>query len=155
MKYGAVLGVLAALAFLVAGCGGGKKSESDTGTEAANPQAIAACNGSPLKAKPKLPPSFPIVENTTFTRQSTEGPTELVEGYWKGSLKEAHDEYLKELKAVGYKILFDELEDHALTPTSQHVLGAVQLTARVRRRIIEPAPRRAWLLSRLEPRAPA
>ncbi len=112
MKYGALPGVLAALAFLVAGCGGGKKSESDTATEAANPQAIAACNGSPLKAKPKLPASFPMVENTTLTRQSTEGPTELVEGYWKGSLKEAHDEYLKELKAVGYKILFEELEDH-------------------------------------------
>lgn len=110
MKYGAVLGVLAALAFLVAGCGGGSKKE-ETDTEA-NPQALAACNGSPLKAKPKLPPSFPMVENTTLTRQSTEGPTNLVEGYWTGDLKEAHDEYLKELKAVGYQILFEELEDH-------------------------------------------
>jgi hypothetical protein len=110
MKYGAVLGVLAALAFLVAGCGGGsKKDETDT---EASPQALAACNGSPLKAKPKLPPSFPMVENTTLTRQSTEGPTNLVEGYWKGDLKEAEDEYLKELKAVGYQILFEELEDH-------------------------------------------
>jgi hypothetical protein len=53
-----------------------------------------------------------MVEDTTFTRQSTEGPTQLVEGYWNGSLKDAHDEYLKELKAVGYKILFEELEDH-------------------------------------------
>jgi hypothetical protein len=110
MKYGAVLGALAALAFLVAGCGGGSKNEA-TDTEA-NPQALAACNGSPLKAKPKLPPSFPMVEETTLTRQSTEGPTNLVEGYWKGDLKEAHDEYLKELKAVGYQILFEELEDH-------------------------------------------
>jgi hypothetical protein len=110
MKYGAVLGVLAALAFGVAGCGGGdKKDETDT---EANPQALAACNGSPLKATPKLPPSFPMVENTTLTRQSTEGPTNLVEGYWKGDLKEAHDEYKKELQAAGYKILFDELEDH-------------------------------------------
>jgi hypothetical protein len=110
MRYGAVLGVLAALAFLVAGCGGGsKKQETDT---EANPQALAACNGSALTATPKLPPSFPMVENTTLTRQSSEGPTELVEGYWKGSLKDAHDEYLKELQAVGYKILFEELEDH-------------------------------------------
>jgi hypothetical protein len=53
-----------------------------------------------------------MVENTTLTRQSTEGPTQLVEGYWKGDLKEAHDEYKKELQAAGYKILFDELEDH-------------------------------------------
>ncbi|HET7758503.1 MAG TPA: hypothetical protein VFK62_01140 [Gaiellaceae bacterium] len=110
MKYGAVLGVLAALAFGVAGCGGGdKKTETDT---EANPQALAACSGSPLKATPKLPPSFPMVENTTLTRQSTEGPTNLVEGYWKGDLKEAHDEYKKEFDAAGYKVLFDELEDH-------------------------------------------
>jgi len=111
MKYGALVGVLAALAFMAAGCGGGGDKDKDA-TEAANPQAIAACNGSPLKAKPNLPPSFPMVEETTFTRQSTEGPTELVEGYWDGSLKDAHDEYLKELKAAGYKILFEELEDH-------------------------------------------
>ena len=110
MRYGAVLGVLAALAFGVAGCGGGdKKGETDT---EANPQALPACNGSPLKATPKLPPSFPMVENTTLTRQSTEGPTNLVEGYWKGDLKEAHDEYKKEFDAAGYKVLFDELEDH-------------------------------------------
>jgi hypothetical protein len=110
MKYGAVLGVLAALAFLVAGCGGGSKKE-ETDSEA-NPQALAACSGSALKATPKLPPSFPMVENTTLTKQSTEGPTNLVEGYWKGDLKEAHDEYKKEFQAAGYKVLFDELEDH-------------------------------------------
>lgn len=110
MKYGAVLGVLAALAFGVAGCGGGgEKNKAET---EASPQALAACKGSALTAKPKLPPSFPMVENTTFTRQSTEGPTNLVEGYWNGDLKEAHDEYKKELQAAGYKILFDELEDH-------------------------------------------
>ena len=28
----------------------------------------------------------------------------------KGDVKEAHDEYLKELKAAGYKILFEEVE---------------------------------------------
>jgi hypothetical protein len=110
LKYGALLAVLAALAFLAAGCGRG--GEKDNGETEANPQAVAACNGSPLKATPKLPPSFPMVENTTLTRQSTEGPTQLVEGYWKGDLKEAHDEYKKELQAAGYKILFDELEDH-------------------------------------------
>lgn len=111
MKYGALVGVLVALAFLGAGCGGGGDKDKDAETEA-NPQATAACNGSPLKATPKLPPSFPMVEDTTLTRQSMEGPTNLVEGYWKGSLKDAHDEYKKELQAAGYKILFDELEDH-------------------------------------------
>jgi hypothetical protein len=53
-----------------------------------------------------------MVEDTTFTKQSTQGPTEVVEGYWKGSLEDAHDEYKKELEAAGYDIVFDELEDH-------------------------------------------
>ena len=97
------------VAFGVAGCGGGG-GDKDKESEAANPQAKAACDGSPLPAAPNLPPSFPMVENTTLTKQSTQGPTELVEGYWKGDLKEAHDEYLKEFKAAGYKILFEEVE---------------------------------------------
>jgi len=53
-----------------------------------------------------------MVEDTTFTKQSTQGPTEVVEGYWSGSLEDAHDEYKKELEAAGYDIVFDELEDH-------------------------------------------
>jgi hypothetical protein len=97
-------------ALSVAGCGGGGKSETET--EAANPRAKAACNASALTATPKLPPSFPMVENTTLTKQSTEGPTHLVEGYWKGELEEAHDEYVKEFRAAGYQVLFEELEEH-------------------------------------------
>lgn len=108
MKQAGLACLLAALAFGVAACGGGgdKKSES----EAANPQAKAACDGSPLTAAPNLPPSFPMVESTTLTKQSKQGPTDLVEGYWKGDVEEAHDEYLKEFKAAGYKIMFEELE---------------------------------------------
>lgn len=113
MRQGALLCVLAALLVVAAGCGGGgSKQETDTGEAASNPQAKAACNGSPLSATPRLPPSFPMVENTTLTKQSTEGPTNLVEGYWQGDLEEAHDEYVKEFKAAGYQVLFDELEDH-------------------------------------------
>ena len=107
MRQVAVLSLLAAAVLLVAGCGGSKNDEE---SEAANPQAKAACDGSALTAAPKLPPSFPMVEETTLTKQSTQGPTELVEGYWEGSVQDAHDEYLKELKAAGYKILFEEVE---------------------------------------------
>jgi len=71
-----------------------------------------ALDGSPLSGTPNLPASFPMVENTTLTKQSTQGPTEVVEGYWTGDLKEAHDEYVKEFDAAGYKVLFEELEDH-------------------------------------------
>jgi hypothetical protein len=97
---------LAAIVLALAGCGGGGEKEAE------NPQAQAACNGSALSATPKLPASFPRVENVTFTKQSTQGPTEVVEGYFEGSVKDAHDEYLKELKAACYQILFEELEEH-------------------------------------------
>ncbi|MDQ2909706.1 MAG: hypothetical protein M3R39_01590 [Actinomycetota bacterium] len=48
----------------------------------------------------------------TFTQQETQGPTEVVEGYFRGSLQDAYDEYKKELQASGFKILLDEIEDH-------------------------------------------
>jgi hypothetical protein len=100
--------LLLGAAFLVAGCGGKKESEpADTVVQ-------AACNGSQLTGSLKLPPSFPQIEaeKVTYTRQRTEGPTDIVEGYFNGSVKDAHDEYKKELQAAGYQILFDELEEH-------------------------------------------
>jgi hypothetical protein len=106
------LAVIAAFVFVAAGCGGGGKKESEEEGGAASAQAQAACTGSPLTAKPNLPPSFPMVEDTTLTKQATQGPTYVVEGYWKGSLEDAHDEYKKELEGAGYTIVFDELEDH-------------------------------------------
>jgi ABC-type glycerol-3-phosphate transport system substrate-binding protein len=105
MRQVALLFVLV-LALLAAGCGGDEESR------ASNPQAQAACDGSALTEKPKLPASFPMVEHTTLTKQSTQGPTDVVEGYWDGDLKEAHDEYVKEFEAAGYKILFEEVEEH-------------------------------------------
>jgi hypothetical protein len=100
---------LAAVAVVLVGCGGGGgKNER----EGANPQAKAACNGSPLSGTPKLPASFPQLEETTLTKQSTQGPTEVVEGYFEGSVEDAHDEYLNELEGAGFKILFEELEEH-------------------------------------------
>ena len=106
MRQVALLSVLAAAVLAASGCGGSKKEEA----RAENPLAKVACEGSPLTATPKLPPSFPMVENTTLTKQSTQGPTDVVEGYWKGDVQEAHDEYLKELKAAGYAILVEEVE---------------------------------------------
>jgi hypothetical protein len=105
MRQAALCAVTVAL--VLAGCdgGGGEK-------EAANPQAKAACEGSPLSARPKLPASFPQVKNVTYTKHTTQGPTEVVEGYFEGSVKDAHDEYLKELKAADFQILFEELEEH-------------------------------------------
>ena len=105
--------LLAAVVVVLAGCGGGgKKAE----TEQPSAAAKAACTGAALadSEKLKLPPSFPQIEQdkVTYTQQSTEGPTNVVEGYFHGDVKEAHDEYKKELQGAGFKILFDELEAH-------------------------------------------
>ena len=111
MRQAAWFAVLGLVVLAFAGCGGGGEKSSEEGGEL-NEQAQAACTGAALSATPKLPPSFPQVENVTYTQQRTQGPTNVVEGYWEGSLEDAHDEYKKELEAAGYKILFDELEDH-------------------------------------------
>jgi hypothetical protein len=100
-----------ALALAVAGCGGGG-GESEGENSELNQQAIAACNGSPLGEAPNLPASFPQVEQVTYTKQSKRGPTTVVEGYYEGSLQDAYDEYEKELEGAGFKILFDEIEEH-------------------------------------------
>jgi hypothetical protein len=47
-----------------------------------------------------------------LTKQTTAGPTDVIEGYFEGDLKDDHDEYKKELESAGYKVLFDELEEH-------------------------------------------
>lgn len=112
MRQAASWTVLATVVLVLAGCGGGGGGGGGGETEAENPQAQAACNGSAMSEAPNLPASFPMVENITYTKQSTQGPSEVVEGYFEGSVKDAHDEYLKELKAAGYTILFEELEEH-------------------------------------------
>jgi hypothetical protein len=99
--------VLAVVA--VAGCGGGKK---ETDTDALSGTVHAACDGSRMSAEPKLPASFPQIEEdkVVYTQQSTNGPTDVVEGYFNADVQEAHDEYLKELQGAQYKILFNEVE---------------------------------------------
>ena len=93
---------------LAAGCGGGGENESGS----LNKEIQAVCEGSALAETPNLPPSFPQIEEDklTYTKQSRQGPTEVVEGYFHGDVEEAHEEFQKELKASGYDILFDEVE---------------------------------------------
>jgi hypothetical protein len=111
MRQAGIAGLLSALlALAAAGCGS-KNEESEAPPSA---EAKAACNGKPLSSTPKLPPSWPQIESDklTYTVQKTEGPTVVVDGYFKGDVEEAHDEWKKELQAAGYTILFDELEEH-------------------------------------------
>jgi hypothetical protein len=98
--------LLGAVLLVLAGCGGGEKKAEENGP------TQAACSRSELAESPKLPASFPQIENVTYTKQRTDGPTHVVEGYFMGSIQDAHDEYKKELQGAGFKILFDELEEH-------------------------------------------
>jgi hypothetical protein len=99
--------VLAVFALVVTACGGDKKSEG-----AASKEAEAACNGSALSKAPELPKGWPDMGEVTFTQQSDQGPTKIVEGYFSGDIKAAHDDFKRELQTAGFTILFDELEDH-------------------------------------------
>ena len=88
----------------LAACGG-----SDTRVPLSQ-AALAVCEGSPLSEAPRLPASWPDLEAVTFTKQSTRGPTEVVEGYYEGDIDSAHDDFMEELEGAGYDILFDEVE---------------------------------------------
>jgi hypothetical protein len=90
----------------LAGCGGDKKSEEG------DSEAEAACTASPLGETPKLPAKFPSFDSVTYTQQSTQGPTDIVEGYYEGDVAAAHDEVKSALEGAGFTVLFDELEEH-------------------------------------------
>ena len=99
----------AAAVFALAGCGGGADGNDEEGEGG---QVQAACTGSELSEKPNLPASWPEMGEVTFTQQSTQGPTEIVEGYFSGDLQSAHDDFKRELEGAGFTILFDELEEN-------------------------------------------
>ena len=98
--------IFGAIAFMLAGCGGSdsKSSESSDGTE-------AACTGNAL-GSPDLPKGWPQIDAVTYTQQSQQGPTTVVEGYFDGSVEQAHDDFKRELGTAGFTVLFDELEEN-------------------------------------------
>jgi len=112
------LTLVAGLALTACGGGGSKESESPL-----NQDIQAVCNGSALAETPKLPPGFPQIEEDklTYTKQFSvgtdaagysSGPTEVVAGYFHGDVKDAYEEFYKELNASGYGIVFYEREEH-------------------------------------------
>jgi hypothetical protein len=102
------LPLLGMLVLALAGCGGDNKNEESEG----GGEAEAACTGSPLSEAPKLPAKFPTFDSVTYTQQSTQGPTDIVEGYYEGDVEGAHDEVKAALEGAGFTVLFDELEEH-------------------------------------------
>jgi hypothetical protein len=99
-----LLVLLLAGAVALAGCGGG-----DGTTTAARPEI--RCERPPLASEPKLPPRFPKPQGVTYVAAKRQGPTLVLDGYFEGSLKSAHDEYKSMFEEAGYDVLFDELEE--------------------------------------------
>jgi hypothetical protein len=97
---------LALLVFALTGCGGDGGGEEESGGE-----VEAACTASALEDAPNLPSRFPSFDSVTFTQQRTQGPTEIVEGYYEGELEDAYNEVKSSLEDAGFTILFDELEE--------------------------------------------
>jgi hypothetical protein len=91
---------------LGAGCGGGDEGEEE-GEEG---RAKVACEGEALSAT-KLPAGFPAVDGVTLTKQETQGPTEVVDGYYEGELEDAYNGYKSAFETAGYDVLFDEIEE--------------------------------------------
>ena len=100
-------GALAFFVLTVAACGGGDKESAGEVSK----EAEAACNGSALSEAPQLPKGWPDLRDVTYTQQSEQGPTHVVEGYFEGDLEAAHDDFKRELDAAGFTILFDEIEE--------------------------------------------
>ena len=108
MRYLRGLVLVGAFGLLLVGCGGGDgKNEGEL-----NQEAEAACSGSELTDEPKLPAGWPDMGEVTFTQQKTQGPTDVIEGYFDGDIEAAHDDFKRELETAGFTILFDELEEH-------------------------------------------
>jgi hypothetical protein len=105
---GALVTGMATLMFVA--CGGENKSSEEEGplSEAVK----AACTGSELSETPKLPANFPKPDKVTYTKQETQGPSDVVEGYYQGDVKDAYEDYKSALEDANYTILFDELEEH-------------------------------------------
>jgi hypothetical protein len=102
-----MLVLVVALAFVVAGCGGDKKEEA-AGAEGSR----VDCRADAFKGDPGLPAKFPIPAEFTVTESNLEGPTRIVVGYWESGLDEAYREWKDRVEEAGFKVTFDELEEH-------------------------------------------
>jgi len=106
-RLSALAALLALVALALAACGGGGESEEKESESGAK----VACEGSPISAT-KLPANFPKPDGVTYTETSEAGPSHVVDGYYEGELQDAYEGYKDGFESAGYKVLFDEIEDH-------------------------------------------
>ena len=76
-----------------------------------NDEAVHTCDGTPLSAQSiRLPPDFPIPGAVVLTKSRKAGPSQVVEGYFRGDLRSAYRQWKSAFEGGGFAILFDELE---------------------------------------------
>jgi hypothetical protein len=74
-------------------------------------EADRACEGTALSSGGiQLPADFPIPSEAVLTSSSEAGPSQVVDGYYEGSLESAYEEWKAALEGADYAILFDEIE---------------------------------------------
>jgi hypothetical protein len=99
-----------AVAFVVAGCGGGDKA-AETETVGAGGETKIDCRADEFSGDPQLPANFPTPGEFVVTSSTQEGPTRVVVGYWESGLDEAYREWKDQVEEAGFNVTFDELED--------------------------------------------
>lgn len=106
LKPASWLALLGAVVIVLAGCGGEDKDKEASGA------TKAVCTAPALSSTTKLPPGWPQVSDSTYTKESTDGPTNIVEGYFMGSVEDGHAAYKQALGTGGYTVTDDELDEH-------------------------------------------
>ena len=97
-----------AVAIIAAGCGDAQKSSSGGESEGSK----TACKAASTSAPTGLPAAFPVPGELTFTEVRKDGPTNVVDGYWTSGIDEAYKEFTDQVEQAGYKVLFNEKEEH-------------------------------------------
>ena len=104
--------VLALVVILFAACGGG--SPGGRREQGGEPEGQTACGPAEpaLSTPPNLPAGFPNPPQVTYTEAEKAGPSDIIEGYYRGDLAGAFTTYRTAFEgAAGYDITKDEQEE--------------------------------------------
>src|SRR3954465_13505725 len=104
---------VATLGLAAAGCGSSGSSSSEKDRSGGdNESARTACKAKATSKPTGLPAAFPVPGELTVTQVRKDGPTVVVDGYWTSGIDEAYTEFKDQVEQAGYKVLFDEKEEH-------------------------------------------
>ena len=121
--------LLLALALGIAGCGGGK-SEAEKEAEAAGKvSGEATCEGTALAGATGLAEGFPKPSGVTYVKTQKDGPTTVVNAFYKGDLDAAYNAYKDAFQPAGYDVTFNEKEDHDAEVSYEKSGGTTGLVA--------------------------